>query len=261
MNRARRVCESIHNFQTLNKPTSCECLFLPLSDLDQSRFQVENEFGDIVMCLYPKDSTWTKGKIQENAEIHKKIQRQIENKLNYEFKILCRKLQFNDDIKDYFHALLNCRIHVTILDDFKKGNCGELVAYCTFYLLQEIYLSNNNFSLEIITLSSKQHPDHTHVIGVIDRSITSKIDDPTTWGEDAVVYDPWNKGSYFKAIGMMGREYYKYGKWDGWSIVAKLNNLLSKNDDTIKAYEKEIITTPCPLGLSEYIESISQKLG
>ncbi len=67
------------------------------------------------------------------------------------------------------------------------GNCGEQAAIAFIWLL------DNNKTLSIDYMS-RNNADHAFV--VIGRNISSPLDEPSKWGSDCVICDPWDGKSY-----------------------------------------------------------------
>ena len=69
---------------------------------------------------------------------------------------------------------------------FGCGNCGELSAVAMRQLM--------NRHVNPLDYMSLSNGDHTFV--VIDRLANSREQDPQTWGENAVICDPWIRQAY-----------------------------------------------------------------
>ena len=67
------------------------------------------------------------------------------------------------------------------------GNCGEQAALAFMDL-------HNRFHVRPLDYMARRNADHAFV--VIGRARGSKIDDYLTWGDDAVVCDPWDNKVY-----------------------------------------------------------------
>lgn len=261
---AKNACQSIQNFTVLNKPTQCEMLFKPINGyISNNSFQVLLLFDDTLMGIHPSDETWYNIPSHFRllyTEIRKKTVEKYRYELNFLNKIFqSNKIQYTE--KEYIESLLLYKISEHFVSYYRMGNCGELVAFSTFFLLKKRYNEGTNFNLEVIQLTSSivgfEGKNITHVVGVIDRRIDSDLSSPPSWGENAVVYDPWNNASYFEAKYMMDRDYYKYGKWNKWEIEVSFNTSGSHNySDFFRSYEKYIIGATIPRGvLCDYIAS------
>src|SRR3989338_4878698 len=150
----------------------------------------------------------------------------------------------------HLRKLLLCRIYSAVVGSVKSGNCGEFVYHATFSLLLKKHLSQISFDkLEIIQLSSRCD-QLTHVIGIINRKEDSALKTPSTWGDDAIVYDPWNQGAYFSASKMMIRDFYKHGKWDGeWKVDMDISFKDDLLPDKCKFFERYIMRACLPFGV------------
>src|SRR5688572_12556037 len=82
--------------------------------------------------------------------------------------------QFTDELK-YLRSVASVAEHVGC------GNCGENAAIAFIYLLDR--------SVRPLDLMSGGPVDHAFV--VLGRPAQSTASDPTTWGKEAVVCDPW----------------------------------------------------------------------
>ena len=67
------------------------------------------------------------------------------------------------------------------------GNCGEQAALAFMDL-------HSRFHTRPLDYMARTNADHAFV--VIGRARGSRIDDHTTWGDDAVVCDPWDNKAY-----------------------------------------------------------------
>jgi hypothetical protein len=70
------------------------------------------------------------------------------------------------------------------------GNCGEQAALAFMYLYEQLHSRPLDFM-------ARTNRDHAFV--VIGRTNKSKDDDYTTWGNEAVVCDPWDLKAYAAA--------------------------------------------------------------
>jgi len=70
------------------------------------------------------------------------------------------------------------------------GKCGELTTLVLFYLLKK----RLPVRVEILNFDEKKKGDHTFV--VIGRDPGSDLNDPSTWGKNAVIVDPWLRIAY-----------------------------------------------------------------
>lgn len=89
--------------------------------------------------------------------------------------------------KDQFAAFIRETLAPT--EGTRFGNCLEKSAIAIHYILS-LQLENP----PLIEWISSRIPDH--VFAVIGRQENSDINNPTTWGEDAVVCDPWDQTFY-----------------------------------------------------------------
>ena len=193
---AKSACDAVYGiepFKTLNKPTHSQMLFQPNGTLFQG-FQELHRFPDgTSLGLCPVVENWL-GVPERDQTLHKEIKKQRKDKFNREWASLKNNISLpnNEIVLGYVSNLLESRIGFFVVDTYKAGNCGELVGYCTIYLLTEKQQSKINFnSLEIIEFSSRfEHLDennnerpYTHVVGVIDRDLKNSVHNLYSWGE------------------------------------------------------------------------------
>jgi hypothetical protein len=74
----------------------------------------------------------------------------------------------------------------------KAGNCQEQSAVALMYLIVAGYAG----PLEIFGLDKEERRDGDHFFLVMGRSPRSKVASVATWGDAAVVCDPWNSEVY-----------------------------------------------------------------
>jgi hypothetical protein len=243
----KEACKAIYNdattsFETLNKPTNSEMSY---ALNDEAGFRTRVLTPSALACSW-KGSDGAKYQL---------ITSQFQSKFAYEQSQLLKILSANGIVAGdpsclHLRKLLFCRIYSAVVESFKSGNCGEFVYHATFSLLLKKHLSQISFDkLEIVELSSRC--DHlTHVIGIINRKEDSALKKPSTWGDDAIVYDPWNKGAYFLAGDMMQRNFYKYGKWDSeWRTDMDINFKGIFLQDECKFFERYIMRAYLPFGV------------
>lgn len=71
------------------------------------------------------------------------------------------------------------------------GNCDEMASAIFFYLHERL---DPNVPLEKLAIRGGNDDDH--IILVMGRAANSSINDPLTWGENAVIIDPWSYSFY-----------------------------------------------------------------
>jgi hypothetical protein len=100
----------------------------------------------------------------------------------------------------------------------KVGNCGEVAALACKYLKDKgmtgvEYVQVGGERFKDGTLNSKNEAVIPHIIAVVGRtggsSSTGTIGLPDTWGEDAVICDPWDRVAY----PALEYEFYWTGLW------------------------------------------------
>lgn len=76
---------------------------------------------------------------------------------------------------------------ISVTSKYSIGNCGELVYQTLDYLL----LKKLNIKAEVYTIENGNHQ-----ILVLNRDVNSNPSDPATWGDNAVICDPWANKVY-----------------------------------------------------------------
>lgn len=95
-----------------------------------------------------------------------------------------RKHRKNGDIKSELECLENI---IKTAIKFGVGNCGELTDLLTL-LLRE-YQPEDHIDIQYESVCIKGRGDHAFII--INRDPTSDIKDVNSWGEQAIICDPW----------------------------------------------------------------------
>jgi hypothetical protein len=93
------------------------------------------------------------------------------------------------DSSVYFYL---CFTHTLLT---RLGNCMELSAVTLYYALKvadKNLLHSDTYHLAEIV----QTKDETHALIIFGRLRNSDLDDPATWGNDAVICDPWANSCY-----------------------------------------------------------------
>lgn len=269
----KTVCEHIFKeFRTLNKPTKCRMVF-KLPTINIIDFQLTDTFPDgTQMGISPCDVNWIGTPLNDLIHIEK-IKGQTNQKFSFERECLIRVIDpiARKNEFDYLCTILIHRINFTSMESFKSGTCGELVSYAAmlFVFNNQNFLSQNH-TLEVFQLTSsyadKNGSPYTHVIGVIDRDLLSNINDPQSWGQRAVIFDPWNQGDFFKAISIMNNSYYAYGKWEYKLLFSfKRPSLDNDSDESFlkdfQYLEQYILNTSLPAAkMVEYINDAIQTI-
>lgn len=105
------------------------------------------------------------------------------------------------------------------------GYCGE---YCSLAIK---YILENNIFLEMKPLEEIviKYSEDNHVMLAINRDPEKKLEDFPNWGEEAILFDPWNslicKAKDFNTLPI---QYLTYSDVLTWSVVAKYFNYLDK---------------------------------
>ncbi|STX27931.1 Uncharacterised protein [Legionella beliardensis] len=111
---------------------------------------------------------------------------------------------------------------------YTVGNCDELAHLALNYVLDK-----TDLKAEVFRVYGGSHETNGHVFLVIGRKIPSDMSDPLTWGDDAVICDPWANKVYPAATYKENLKNYYFDK------VAYKNGLEDLTDEhhvTLKGY-------------------------
>jgi hypothetical protein len=111
------------------------------------------------------------------------------------FSIVCSLYVQNTDITDLDELIklpkISLPIHIVTraahAESLGCGNCGEQAAIAFVHLF-------NVQKVKQLDLMHRTNADHAFV--VIGRKSDSKLEDYNTWGDEAVICDPWDNKSY-----------------------------------------------------------------
>ncbi len=116
----------------------------------------------------------------------------------YEFLVKVRNQYGFSATKNYLQKKSSSNNHFTFsisnrksVEEYPIGNCGELTQLAFEYLVR----SNKDLKIEMVEIPQYQNYGN-HGFLVINRDYNSKINDPTTWGNKAVILDCWTRMIY-----------------------------------------------------------------
>jgi len=92
-----------------------------------------------------------------------------------------------NELSSYYESM------ISTTSKFSIGNCTELAIQALDYVLSHLFSSNIKINAEVYLISGGDH-----VFLVLNRDPWSNPQDPKTWGENAVICDPW-ANKVFKA--------------------------------------------------------------
>jgi|GEM_PF-5360272 len=122
-------------------------------------------------------------------------------------------------LQQYVHKIQGFLLGEAVVKLYQGGNCGMQSAAVVAEALRR------NIDIEFIELFDKTDPNGGHVFTVLGRKAGSVLNDPTTWGDAAVIIDEWG---YDKAISIKELKqdpakynlyFYKNWRWESsvWS--------------------------------------------
>lgn len=235
----RQTVDKFAGFQTLNKPSECALVY---SDAPGPSDIGDCTFEHIYQSFDPPMPDW-KGMSKENQVILDSLYRQLEDEFKQQQDILFRGAH-----DEYLASVLLCHVYNRIAGPMGKGGCREITFCVTFALLPQFAKQHSFELIEVKGQDSTLHPQRTHTFGVIDRARLNirnpeqGLSDPSTWGDAAIVYDPWNRLDVFPAAEMKTRSLYAKGKWQQWKRLAWLYH--SDLRSRFKRFIRQLLENP-----------------
>lgn len=102
------------------------------------------------------------------------------------------------------------------LQRFDTGFCGEHASLSLVNIINGWMSEDHRVEKVLIEYGDEDN----HVFIAIDRNQDSELNDMTTWGEDAILFDSWHQlVCYAKDIDKQGRIYRSYPKGAEWSSI------------------------------------------
>ncbi len=90
-------------------------------------------------------------------------------------------------------VIANFESVISVTSKHKLGNCKELAWQAFDFIISfaDSLIKKEIFNAEIFSIKGGDH-----VFLVLNRDPNSKVEDPTTWGVNAVICDPWSRTAY-----------------------------------------------------------------
>ncbi len=158
--------------------------------------------GVVNKLLHKGGSTDVKKSVTQKS-IYSKIQIEMDNMeeiYQHKYKQIFEYLRRSSTNLARDANALSLALATQLAETFKIGNCYEKSAVLVNFLrkLGPNFADNTDTNVEIISLHSEDgEADHTVV--VIGRRKDSDLNDYTTWGNDAIIVDPWLDTVFFPA--------------------------------------------------------------
>lgn len=136
-----------------------------------------------------------------------------------------KKARRSRSLDDIGTSLSSYEKYVKKIEQSHVGNCSEMASYA-------LYLAMKNYPDINSSVATIENGDHVFVVIDLDRK--ADINDYTTWGEHAVICDPWSGKAY--PVSKIARELEDHY---GFDLYSKHLNLTAKFDPRYHKLELE----------------------